>query len=115
VADLRDRLAAALERAMRARDTAAVAALRSALAAIANAEAVDRASAELSEHPLGRQGVGATEARRRELTDGDVVVIVLREVVEYQTAADEYDRLGRTDDAARARLAAATLGELVDG
>jgi uncharacterized protein YqeY len=113
--DVRGRLAAALNQALRDRDTSSVAGLRSALAAVANAEAIDVTPAEIGEYPRGREGVGAGEAPRRELTPGDVVAIVEREIGERETAAAEYDQLGRTDDAARLRRTAATLRELDEG
>ena len=99
---------------MRDRDAPAVAALRSALAAIANAEALDVVPADVGEHPLGRQGVGAAEAPRRELTTAEVVAIVQLEIDERKAAAAEYDQLGRTDDAAQLRHEAVILGEFVD-
>lgn len=88
---------------MKARDTVAVPALRSALAAIDNAEAVTPAT------PVGKGlaieqapvGVGATEVSRRTLTEEDVERIVGAEVAEREAAAGQYDR---TDQPQRAEL-----------
>lgn len=110
--DLRTSLSSALRPAMRARDAAAVAALRSALAAVANAEAVPIEHAP----PAGaleqtRVGVGAADAPRRELTEDAVREVVRGEVVEREEAAGLLDGHGRVDEAARLRAEAAVLRE----
>ncbi|WP_392543937.1 hypothetical protein [Oryzobacter telluris] len=99
---MREQLSAALPTAMKARDRVAVAALRSALAAIANAEAVPvdsmpRAGAV----EAAAIGAGAADAPRRELTEDDVRAIVATEVDDRVSAAAEMDGHGRTEDAAR--------------
>ncbi len=80
---LRDRLQACLTTAMKARDTRAVAAYRSALAAIANAEAlpVDQAPGA-GAIELSAVGVGVNDAPRRALTAADMRVIVESEIAE---------------------------------
>lgn len=93
----------ALSEAIRARDAAAVSALRSALAAIENAEAVDGADVTAS------TGVGSTEVARRSLTDSEVQELVDAERTERLSTALEYDRLGQGDHAARLRSEAAVL------
>ena len=103
---LRDRLRAALPTAMKARDGAAVTALRSALAAVENAAAV---APQVSEFGLPALGVGATEVERRSIDEAEVEQIVRTEVAERLAAADEYDGLGRTEQAARLRAEAAAL------
>jgi uncharacterized protein len=109
-AELRRDLAAAI----RTRDAVAVAALRTALAAIENAEAVPPEEAGAA-HPGGSPvagavvGLGAGEVRRRELTDGDVERIVRAEVTERVTAAGEYERRGQEDWAGRLRAEADVL------
>lgn len=113
--DLRTSLSSALVPAMRARDAAAVAALRSALAAVANAEAVPIEHAP----PAGaleqtRVGVGAADAPRRELTEEDVREVVRGEVTEREQAAGVLDGHGRADEAARLRAEAAVLREHLD-
>jgi uncharacterized protein len=78
-----------------------MAALRSTLAAIDNAEAVVHTT------PLGEglaieqtpKGVGAAEADRRSLTEAEVEAIVRAEISDRQVAADEYERRGRTERA----------------
>ncbi|GAA0799208.1 GatB/YqeY domain-containing protein [Spirilliplanes yamanashiensis] len=112
-----ERLQAALTPAMRARDGAAVAALRSALAAVANAEAVpapERTGSSLAIGPGTALGAGGAEAVRRELTDDDVRGIVSAEVAERHDAAESYDRLGRAQQAAQLRAEAAVLAAHLD-
>lgn len=110
-ASLRDDLTAALK----ARDRIAVTALRSALAAIENAEALP------GEHPLDTTteneyfggasiGLGAAEAERRQLTDADLRSIVENEVQERSVAAAEYEQLGQQGEAERLRAEAEVLG-----
>ncbi|ASR36747.1 hypothetical protein BAY61_19050 [Prauserella marina] len=111
---LRDDLRGSLKAALKARDRGAASALRSALAAIDNAEAVPEGEplgggAE-SEHVAGAaSGVGSTEARRRALTGADIRTVVENEVRERRAAALEYERLGRAEPAERLRAEAAVL------
>jgi uncharacterized protein YqeY len=90
---------------MKARDRVAVAALRSALAAIDNAEAVAR-PADVDQHlaieriPLG---VGAAELDRRVLTEAQVTDIVRTELVEREAAARDYDFAGHPERAEQLR------------
>jgi uncharacterized protein len=137
--DLRDRLRRALPAAMKARDAPAVAALRSALAAIENAEAVDspeagdKAEAARDAGPAeGAEpgtvagtrtepgsdapafagtvlGVGAAEAERRRLTATQTAEIVRAEIAERESAADAYDRAGQAERAERLRNEARVL------
>ncbi len=101
---LRDRLRAALPPAIKARDRYAVAALRSALAAIENAEAVAPPPP-----PRLQEGViaGATaghssgEATRVDLSEDQVAAIVRAEVDERRAAAGDYARAGQGERAAR--------------
>lgn len=104
VAGLRE----ALLVAMKARDRVAVGALRSALAAIENAGAVEvGASAGAIEHsPVG---VGAAEAGRRAVTDAEAVEIVRGEVADREASAREYEAAGRVE---RAELLRAEAGVL---
>ncbi|GAA4950192.1 hypothetical protein GCM10023224_38030 [Streptomonospora halophila] len=107
--DMRRDLTAALKN----RDKTAAAALRSALAAVENAEAsdADLPAAADSEHVAGGAvGVGAAEAERRVLSEGDVRAIVAREADERSVSAQEYERLGRADAAERLRAEAEVLG-----
>lgn len=116
---LRERLRAALPAAMKARDAVAVAALRSALAAIDNAEAVGAAlappgagSADVAGAVLG---VGAAEAERRSLTDAQVEELVRAEVADRQAAARQYEHAGHRQRAERLRGEAGVLGAYLDG
>ena len=83
---LRDRLQAGLVVAMKAKDEVAVKALRSALAAIANAEAVTGSvgsASGSSEHVAGGvRGLGAGDVPRRELSELDVADVVDGEITE---------------------------------
>jgi uncharacterized protein len=116
---LRERLRAALPAAMKARDAAAVAALRSALAAVDNAEAVEAAPPPTAAtHPdlAGTTvGVGATEAGRRDLEEAEVERLVRAEVTDRRAAAQAYERAGRHDRARRLRAEADVLGSHLDG
>ncbi|AYF75251.1 hypothetical protein D7D52_16790 [Nocardia yunnanensis] len=112
---LRERLRAALPVAMKARDRAAAAALRSALGAIDNAEAVDGAGARAGAIEASSVGLGTAEATRRELTEADIEGIVRTEIGERLSAATEYDSLaGGADRAAYLRAEAATLAAHLD-
>ncbi|MBB4685577.1 polyprenol phosphomannose-dependent alpha 1,6 mannosyltransferase MptB [Amycolatopsis jiangsuensis] len=109
-ADLRDDLKVALK----SRDRAAVTALRSALAAIDNAEAVP--VGPTVDTTVGNErvagvavGLGAAEVPRRDLTDADVRSIVENEVRERTEAAEQYERLGRAEQAEQLRAEAAVL------
>jgi arginase len=109
---LRARLRRALPAAMKARDRDAVSALRAALAAIDNAEAVEAVATPpgaATPDVAGAVAFGEGEVPRRHLTEGDVIAIVALEAAERGATADEYDRLGKPDDAARLRREATTL------
>lgn len=113
---LRLRMRQALPEAMRARDKAAVSALRSTLAALDNAEAVPvdevepRGSA-LEQSPVG---VGVTEAARRELSEHRVVDVVRAEAAERLQAAAQLTAPAHADRAARLRAEADVLLRLLD-
>lgn len=119
--DIRTRLRRALGDALKARDAGPVSALRSALSAIANAEAIepgpDRPAGTGSAHFAGSvAGVGAAEAERRRLTEVDVATIVREEAAEREAAAVEYERAGHAAEAARLRQGALALtAALVQG
>ncbi len=112
-APLRDRLRAALRPAMLARDKVATSVIRSALAAIDNAEAVpaEERSTSTSEGPIAgaRLGLGAGETQRRELTEQDVLAILEVEIAGRLTAATEVERAGRPDHGERLRAEAVVL------
>jgi uncharacterized protein len=107
-----------LTAAMKARDKRAVAALRSTLAAIDNAEAVDVTQVP----PAGEGkiagaalGVGAAEVERRTLTAAEMEAIVRREVAERRAAAQAYERAGQAPHAEGLRAEAELLGAYLDG
>lgn len=109
---VRDRLRAALTTAMKSRDATATAALRSALAAIDNAEAVEVGRQSPMLHgpiPGAAAGLGAAEVPRRVLTETEMVAVVEAEIAERESAARTYDGLGRRDEAERLRSEAAAL------
>ena len=105
--NLRARLRADLRTAMKARDTAAVAALRAALAGIDNAEAVvprESISGAVSEHVAGAgDGVGSTESARRVLSIDDVRSVLNTIVADLTAEALRYNDYGRTEAADRLR------------
>lgn len=104
---LRDRLRAALLDARRARDAETVATLRTALAALENAEAVPvgRTSGAIGDASVG---VGTTEARRGVLSDADEIVVLDDEIASLEEADRAYaDSV--PERAAAARRAAQTL------
>ncbi|MFG2226313.1 hypothetical protein [Streptomyces sp. NPDC048644] len=102
---------------MRARDKAAVSALRTTLAALDNAEAVpvDEAGlrgAALEQSPVG---AGATEAARRELSERRVVEVVRTEAAERLEAAAQLTAPAHAARAAQLRAEAAVLLQFLDG
>ena len=100
VARLRDELSAA----MRSRDTTAVAVLRSTLAAIANAEAVAPnltvSPGEKASPSAGAVlGAGAADVARRRLGPREILAVVRSEIAERESAARDYESLGREANA----------------
>ena len=105
-ATLRATLRRDLTAAMKAREPDAVAALRTVIAAIDNAEAVAApatAPAAASPPAAGaRAGLGAAEAARKQLTGDELQAILRGQIAEYIREADRYD--GHGQDAAAERL-----------
>ena len=117
---VRDRLRAALPVAMKARDSVAVAALRSALGAIDNAEAVDGARAPQPGAGHSRlagtvRGLRAAEVERRSLNAAEMDEVVRAEVADRHAAAGDYERAGQRAYAARLRGEAAVLRSCLGG
>jgi uncharacterized protein len=115
----RQRLQLALREALRARDTIAVSALRTALSAIDNASAVPVESTPApgtgGPHFAGAvSGLCAAEAERHALTEPEVEQIVRAEVAERQAAAHDYDQAGRPDEAERLRREASVLMSVIN-
>lgn len=116
---VRDRLRAALPEAMKARDPVAVAALRSALGAIDNAEAVDatRTPQPGAGHPrlAGTvSGLRAAEVERRRLSAAEMDEVVRAEVADRHAAARDYEHAGHQAPAERLRDEAAVLSSYLD-
>lgn len=119
-AAFRQHLRGALTVAMKARDQVRVSALRAGIAAIDNAESVDTADGPASVRQAGgiagaSAGLGATEAARRELSADQVAVVVRTQVDERLAAADEYERAGASEQAARLRREAEVLAAFLTG
>lgn len=114
---VRLRMRQALPEAMRARDKAAVSALRATLAALDNAEAVPVDEAELGDSALEHSpvGAGATERARRELSERGVVDVVRAEAAERVEIAAQLTAPAHADRAARLRAEAAVLLRFLDG
>ena len=109
---------------MKARDSVAVAALRSFLAAIDDAEAVD-ATVGQAVHPAvgpaapgasgahvagGTSGLASGEVQRHTLTDDDLAALLRAHLGELAGSAREYAEVGRADLADRLRAEAEVMG-----
>jgi uncharacterized protein YqeY len=116
---LRSALRSRLTVALRERDRAGCATLRSAIGALENAEAVPTTgdlAPTTSSHVAGAAvGLGAAEAERRVLTDADERAIIASETEALRAAADEYTRAGAADRADEARAAAQLLEDVLAG
>ena len=111
---LRTRLRRDLRAAMKAQRRDEMAALRTLIAAIDNAEAVEDLSLPStpvsSEHvAAARPGIGAADSPRRSLSEHEVQRIVEAELWERDAQAERLELLGRSDDASRLRIEAAVL------
>jgi uncharacterized protein YqeY len=105
---LTDRMRRDLKVAMRARDQVRVRALRTAMGAIANAEApsIDTDPRTTSDEPdVGR----LVEHRRLELTDDDLHRILRAEIADRHDTAEQFDAHDRADEAAVVRAEAAVI------
>jgi hypothetical protein len=100
---LRERLQAGLAPALRAGDAARVSVLRTTLAAVANAEAVDASGARPA------SGAFAGEVPRRQLSEDDVRAVVVAARDELRTAEAELRTVGQADAAADLAARAAVL------
>jgi uncharacterized protein YqeY len=113
---VRSQLRQALGVAMKARDAIAVAAFRSALGAIDNAEAADPSDAPVIQPGViagGVAGLGAGEVPRRLLSDEQATEIVRGQIANWQAAAADCEEAGRQDYAARLHAEAAILTEFL--
>jgi uncharacterized protein len=111
--DLRTHLRRRLSSALRDQDRPAVSALRSALAALDNAEAVQPAEdfrPEASEHFAGGvTGLGAAEVERRVLDAESQHAIVKAEIEARLSSAKTYDQHGQNARGAELRVGADVL------
>ncbi len=116
---LPDRLRARLRFAMKDRDEPAVAALRTALAAIDNARSVGIGSLPPNDETTpvagARSGVGSTDVPRQHLDDADVEAIVRDEIAERETAAIALRRAGEGERADRLQAEARVLATVIGG
>ncbi|PYC87503.1 hypothetical protein C7C46_04050 [Streptomyces tateyamensis] len=108
-----ERLRGGLRVAMKQRDRMAVGVLRTALAAVENAGAVDSAAVVVGSSAIEATpvGAGATEVARRELTAAQVVEIVRGEQSEREAAAAALEQVGQLERAELLRAEARLLGE----
>jgi uncharacterized protein len=109
---------AALTVAMKARDMATVRAIRSALGAIDNAEAVDASvESELIDADStiagAVAGAGSTEVRRRALDDREIDALLQSEVDDRLAAAEEYRTAGADERADLLRTEAEVIGGFI--
>lgn len=103
---LREQMKVDLTQAMKARENATVATLRSVLAAIDNAEAVPvNETTFLVEPVLGQRH----EAPRKLLSTDDIQQIIQKEIDERRAASVKYTKLGLQAEAERLQTAAALL------
>ncbi|MEI2717822.1 MAG: hypothetical protein V9E98_12690 [Candidatus Nanopelagicales bacterium] len=112
---VREDLRHALTDAMRRRDTAVIPPLRSAIAAIDNAEAVTVEAGTEVESPIAgsRGGLGASEAARAELSEPQQIAIVKHEISELASHVERLTRLCRREEADAAKRALTVLGGIV--
>lgn len=110
---MRTELRRALVTAIKAHDSAAASALRSALAAIENAEAVETPDVPSTggdaNFAASNVGLGAGEKQRRALSDADEQDVVRAEILDRRSAANDYERLDRRGAAERLRAEADAL------
>jgi uncharacterized protein YqeY len=101
---------------MKERDSIAVSVLRTSLAAIDNAEAVEAPKGSLlGQGPIAGAvtGLGAGDVVRRKLEEREIAVILMGKLTDRETSAAQYQELGRYEEAARLRSEAAVLAAVV--
>jgi hypothetical protein len=108
---LRARLRRDLRDAMKAQRQDEMAALRTLIGAIDNAESVEESPTTRtptpSEHVAGAlRGLGVTDAVRRQLSERELQRIIENELWERDAQAERLTLLGRADDASRLRVEA---------
>lgn len=105
---VRESLKRDLKQAMKERNRASAATIRSALAAIDNAEAVPAGKTD----PLGTAGL-AHDVPRRVLTSDEITAILRAEADELRAAYDGYRSNGQRDSAEEMRAALHVLARYV--
>lgn len=105
---LTDRMRDDLKAAMRERDQTRVRAIRTAMGAIANAEAppIGTDARRSSDEPVVGQLV---EHVRTELTDADLQQILAAEVADRHDTAEQFEAHGRAEEAAQVRAEAEVI------
>ncbi|MDR1806599.1 MAG: hypothetical protein LBR33_01555 [Propionibacteriaceae bacterium] len=110
---------AELARAIKRRDPAHIAALRSLLARLDNAAAQparDLAPTVTSAHIAGATaGLGSAEVERRALTDAEVDALLAAEIASRRDQAAQLDTLGHPREAGAARAQADLLARFQTG
>lgn len=110
------RLRAALTDALKARDRETANVLRSVLAAIANAEAIDAPGVAAGAIESSPVGLGVSDVARRELTEEQIERVARAEIAEREAAARTCEGSGAPSEAARLRREAAVIARLcLDG
>ncbi len=119
--DVETRLRAALREALKTRDVVAAFAIRSALGAIGNAEAVPADAGpgttvrtESAYVAKAATGAGATEVTRRPLSPAGIRAIVGAEISEREATASQYEQAGQADRADRLRREARILRDVLE-
>ncbi len=113
--ELRARLRSDLKTAMKERSGVDVAAIRSLLAALDDAQAVPApahvpASSLAGEHVAGASvGGGSTEVARLELTEAEIALVVDGQIEERRAAATTFDAVDQPDAADRLRAEARVI------
>lgn len=102
-AALKERLRADLKGAMQARASGEVRLLRTLIAALDNAEAVPVEISEEDKFAIRRVGDPSVEVSRRELDAGAVDRLLANEAQARLAAAQDYERHGQSEEAARLR------------
>ncbi|MCB0972220.1 MAG: hypothetical protein KDA97_12000 [Acidimicrobiales bacterium] len=111
--ELRDVLREHLRHHLAARDRDAVAALRTAIAAIDNAEAQPVPETSATEQLLGPSP--SAEVPRRTIADAEAEALVRTEIEDLRDAAGDLRAAGRDDSSARADRQADVLAAILGG
>lgn len=108
---IREVLRRHLRERMVARDRPAVQAIRSAVAAIENAEAQPTDGSSATEQLLGASA--STDVARRLVSEQEARAVVVAEIAELDAAAREHRSIGRSDSAATIEQQAGLLRQIL--